>query len=141
MTAGRKLVEPRGYALVSFAATAMVVAGIGLAWTGLLLAAAGAVLSVIELKELQRLNPWLMPDNPEDSPLMDPMPRRIGWAGLLTTGLGSAAALAAAQTTGEPLLVLGPAAIAGATTLVFNAQMRRALEAGRTAPPPGDAPD
>ncbi len=128
-TGGRQLIEPRGYAVVSFVGTAMIVAGVGLAWPGLLLAAAGVVLSIIEFKELQRLNPWLVPDNPEDSPLLQEVPRRIGWASLFTTALGAAAALAAAQTTGEPLLVIGPAAIAGATMLVFNAQLRRALAA------------
>lgn len=130
MASGRQLVEPAGYGVVTFVSTAMIVAGIGLAWPGLLLAAAGLVLSVIEFKELQRLNDWLTPQNLAESPLMAGAPRRIGWMSLFTTLLGAAAALGAAQTTGEPITVVGPAAIAGVTALVFNAQMRRALEAG-----------
>lgn len=130
MAAGRQLVEPAGYGVVSFVSTAMIVAGIGLAWTGLLLAAAGLVLSVIEFKELQRLNDWLTPTNLADSPLMERTPRRIGWVSLTTTLVASAFALAAVQRSGEAIMVIGPAAIAGVTALVFNAQMRRALETG-----------
>lgn len=138
MAASRELVEPAGYGMVTFASTAMIVAGIGLAWTGLLLAAAGLVLSVIEFKELQRLNPWLTPDDLADSPLMEAGPRRIGWVSLVTTLVAAAFAFAAVQQSGEAIMAVPPAAIAGVTALVFNRQMRRALEAGpkqRVEPP------
>lgn len=130
MAAGRTLIEPKGYAAVTFVSTVMFVAGIGLSWTGLLLAAAGLILSVIEFKELQRLNPWLLPDNPEDSPLMAPGPRRVIWVSGATTVLGALAAVVAYKATDEPLSVIGPAAIAGITTIVLNIQFRQALAAG-----------
>lgn len=145
MASRRELVEPAGYGVVTFASTAMIVAGIGLAWTGLLLAAAGLILSIIEFKELQRLNPWLTPENLADSPLTGKTPRRIGWVSLVTTLVASAFAYAAVERSGEAIMVVGPAAIAGVTALVFNAQMRRALEAGepaeRVEPPAPPEPD
>lgn len=130
MAPGRKLDEPKGYALVTFLSTAMLVAGVGLAWTGLLLAAAGIVLSIIEFKELQRLNPWLLPDDPADSPLSDPAPRRVMWASVATTVVAMAFAIAVERATDEPLTVLGPAVIGGLTGLFFNAQFRTAVQAG-----------
>lgn len=125
----RKLVEPRGYALVSFCSTAMIVAGVGLAAVGLLLAAAGAVLSVIEFKELRRLNPWLMPEGAGagESPLLAAQPMRIARVSTIVTALSCAAALGAAQVTGDQIAAIPPAVIAGLATLAFNAQMRRAL--------------
>src|SRR4051794_9189543 len=109
MAERRELIEPAGYAVVTFASTAMIVAGIGLAWTGLLLAAAGLLLSVIEFKELQRLNPWLTPENLSDSPLMEPGPRRIGWISLVTTAVAAAFAYAAVQQSDEPIMAAIPA--------------------------------
>ncbi|MBJ7473410.1 MAG: hypothetical protein JHD16_19030 [Solirubrobacteraceae bacterium] len=134
MTSGRELVEPPGYAVVTFVSTAMIVAGIGLAWTGLLLAAAGIVLSVIEFKELRRHNAWLLPPNAEDSPLLAKEPRRIGWVSLGTTLAGAAAALGAYAVSGNPLAVLPPAVLAGTTSVVLNGQLRRALLAGPKPP-------
>ncbi|MBO9534836.1 MAG: hypothetical protein J7513_17825 [Solirubrobacteraceae bacterium] len=124
-----RFVEPRGYALVSFISTAMIVAGIGLAWTGLLLAGAGAVLSVIEFKELRRLNPWLMPEGvgAGEAPLLAAQPMRIARVSTVVTVLSCAVALGAVQVTGDQPAAIPPAAIAGLATLAFNAQMRRAL--------------
>lgn len=124
-----RLVEPRGYAIVSFLSTAMIVAGVGLAWTGLLLAAAGVVLSIIEFKELRRLNPWLMPEGAGagESPLLTEQPMRIARASTIAVVVGCIAAAGAVQVTGDELSALPPALIAGASTLVFNAQLRRAL--------------
>jgi hypothetical protein len=124
-----RLVEPRGYGLVSFASTAMIVAGVGLAWVGLLLAAAGVVLSVIEFKELRRLNPWLMPEGAGsgESPLLAEQPMRIARASTVATIAGCLAAVGAVQVTGDELAALPPAVLAGLSTLVFNAQLRRAL--------------
>lgn len=128
-------VEPRGYALVSFATSAMIVAGVGLAWAGMLLAAAGVVLSYIEFKELQRLNPWLLPEGAGagESPLLEPQPMRIARVSFAVTIISAAAALAAVQVTGDQLAAIPPAVIAGFATLGFNAQMRRALSAARGA--------
>jgi hypothetical protein len=124
-----RLKEPRGYGLVSVVSTAMIVVGVGLAWVGLLLAAAGVVLSVIELKELRRLNPWLLPEGAgaAESPLLAAQPMRIARASTLTTVLGALAALGAVRLTGDPLAALPPALLAGCSALVYNAQMRRAL--------------
>ncbi|MFT4034015.1 MAG: hypothetical protein QM679_00400 [Patulibacter sp.] len=124
-----RLVEPKGYALVSFLSTAMIVAGVGLAWSGLLLAAAGGVLSVIEFKELRRLNPWLLPDGAGagDSPLLEAQPMRIARISTVVTVVACAAALAAVNVTGDRAAAIVPALLAGFSTLVFNAQMRRAL--------------
>ncbi len=124
-----KLVEPRGYAAVSFLSTAMIVAGVGLAWTGLLLAAAGVVLSVIEFKELRRLNPWLMPEGAGagESPLLAEQPMRIARTSTISVIVGCFVAAGAVQVTGDALSALPPALIAGFFTLVFNAQLRRAL--------------
>jgi hypothetical protein len=125
----RRLKEPRGYGLVSFVSTAMIVAGVGLAWIGLLLAAAGVVLSIIELKELRRLNPWLLPEGAGagESPLLAPQPMKIARASTVTTIVGALAAVGAVQVTGDLISAVPPAVIAGLTTLVYNAQMRRAL--------------
>lgn len=126
---GPRFVEPRGYAIVSFLSTAMIVAGIGLAWEGLLLAAAGVVLSVIEFKELRRLNPWLLPDGAGagESPLLADQPMRIARVSTIVTIIAAFVALAAVQVTGDKLAAVPPAVMAGLATLVFNAQLRRAL--------------
>jgi hypothetical protein len=132
MEHGRRheLVEPPGYALVSFASTAMIVAGVGLAWVGLLLAAAGAVLSVIEFKELRRLNPWLMPEGAGagEAPLLSEQPMRIARVSTIVTVISCAAALGAVQVTGDQAAAVPPAIIASLASLAFNAQMRRALQ-------------
>lgn len=124
-----RLKEPRGYAAVSFLSTAMIVAGVGLAWIGLLLAAAGVLLSVIEFKELRRLNPWLMPEGAGagESPLLQPAPMRIARVSTATTIFGALIAFAAVTTTGEQLAAVPPALIAGISSLAFNAQLRRTL--------------
>lgn len=131
---GRTLIEPRGYAAVSFVSTAMIVGGIGLAWTGLLLAAAGFVLSYIEFKELRRLNPWIMEG--EDWPILAKQPQRVSQASFAVVVIAAAAALAAVQITGNELLAIPPALVAGASMLAFNVQMRRALERMDDAPTP-----
>lgn len=125
-----RLVEPRGYGLISFLSTAMIVAGVGLAWTGLLLAAAGVVLSIIEFKELRRLNPWLMPEGAGagEAPLLAEQPLRIARASTIAVIAGCIAAAGAVQVTGDELAALPPAVIAGLSTLLFNAQLRRALQ-------------
>lgn len=124
-----RFVEPRGYAFVSFASTAMIVAGVGLAWEGLLLAAAGVVLSLIEFKELQRLNPWLLPEGAGagEAPLLAKQPMRIARVSTVVTIIAAFIALAAVQVTGDQLAAIPPAVIAGVTSLLFNAQLRRAL--------------
>ncbi|MEH3054608.1 MAG: hypothetical protein PGN13_11490 [Patulibacter minatonensis] len=131
MTDGGKprFVEPKGYALVSFLSTAMIVGGVGLTWTGLLLSAAGVVLSLIEFKELRRLNPWLLPEGAGagESPLLADQPMRIARVSTVATIVGAAFALAAVQMTGDELATIPPAIISGLTILVFNAQLRRAL--------------
>lgn len=126
---GPHFVEPRGYAIVSFLSTAMIVAGVGLAWEGLLLAAAGVVLSVIEFKELRRLNPWLLPDGAGagESPLLEAQPMRIARVSTVVTIIAAFIALAAVQVTGDKVAAVPPAVLAGFTSLVFNAQLRRAL--------------
>lgn len=122
-------VEPRGYAVVSFVSTAMIVGGVGLAWVGLLLAAAGVVLSVIEFKELRRLNPWLLPEGAGagEAPLLADQPMRIARVSTVVTVIAAAVAVGAVQVTGDQLAAAPPAVLAGLTTLLFNAQMRRAL--------------
>ncbi len=73
----------------------MIVAGVGMAWIGLLLAAAGVVLSVIEFKELRRLNPWLLPEGAGagESPLLAPQPMRIVRVSSVVTILSAAVAV------------------------------------------------
>jgi len=124
----KRFIEPPGYAVVSFAST-MIVAGVGLAWVGLLLAAAGVVLSIIEFKELRRLNPWLLPEGAGsgESPILAPQPMRIARVSTAATVVGAIVAVAAVQITANELAAIPPAVIAGLSMLVFNAQMRRAL--------------
>lgn len=124
-----RFTAPRGYLLMNALSTAMIVAGVGLAWDGLLLAAAGLLLALIEFKEMRRLNPWLMPEqgNPAESPLLAPAPRRIARVSALTTGIAAGVALGAVQVTGDPIAALPSAALAALTEVFFSAQLRRAL--------------
>ena len=132
---GPKLKEPRGYAAMSFTATVMLVAGVGLAWTGLLLAAAGFILSIIEYRELRRLNPWILPSwDDEHAPIAAKLPMRISILGTLVVVVGSVAALVAVQVSDEPLYALPPALVAAVVTVAFNGPMRRALEAAGREP-------
>ncbi len=125
----RRLVTPRGYALVTFASTAMIVAGVGLAWSGLLLAAAGVLLVVIEFKELRRLNPWLLPErgSAAEAPMLAPGPRRIARASRFSMAVAAGMALGVVQATGDPAAVIPPAIMAGLAELFFAAQLRRVL--------------
>lgn len=125
---GPKLVMPRGYHLVTFVSTAMLVAGIGLAWVGLLLAAAGGVLAYIEFRELLRLNPWIMREGDEDWPLLAPGPQRLSTISAVVLLIGCGAALAAVQVGDEAWLALPPAIVTGFAMVAFNGPTFRALE-------------
>lgn len=132
---GPTLQEPPGYAAISFVATVMLVAGVGLAWSGLLLAAAGFILSIIEYRELRRLNPWILPSWDADyAPIAAKQPMRISMLGTLVVVIGSFAALVAVQVSEEPLFALPPAIVTALVTVAFNRPMRKALEAAAREP-------
>jgi hypothetical protein len=88
------------------------------------------VLSVIEFKELRRLNPWLMPEGAGagEAPLLADQPMRIARVSTIVTVISCAAALGAVQVTGDQAAAVPPAIIAAVASLAFNAQMRRALQ-------------
>lgn len=132
---GPTLQEPGGYALVTFVSTVMLVAGVGLAWTGLLLAAAGFILGLIEFRELRRLNPWIMPSLEDaDAPIAAKQPVRISFLSTLVLVVGSMAALVAVQVSEEPLYAVPPAIVTGFVVVAFNRPMRAALEAAAREP-------
>lgn len=135
LTPGPKLQEPGGYAAVTFVSTAMLVAGVGLAWTGLLLAGAGFILGLIEFRELRRLNPWIMSSlMDEDAPIAAPAVVRVSFLSTLVLLIGAAAALIAVQVGGEPLFALPPAIVTGVVVVAFNRPMKAALEAAAREP-------
>lgn len=136
---GPTLQEPGGYAVVTFISTVMLVAGIGLAWTGLLLAGAGFILGLIEFRELRRLNPWIMPSLEDaGAPIAAKQPMRISFLSTLVLVIGCVAALVAVQVSGDALYALPPAIVTGAVVVLFNRPMKAALEAA--AREPRDAP-
>ena len=128
----RKVVHPAGSTLSTMLSPAMMVAGIGLATEGLLLAAAGFVLAIIDWNRYTAANPWAFPSAKDD-----PEAAAAAFSGEVTRislanagvvfGL-SAAALVAVQQGGDDLYALPPAALAALITLWQSNRLTAVLE-------------
>lgn len=135
LNSGRSVVAVGGDGATTFLSTVMIVAGIGLAWPGLLLAAAGGVLAIIDLREFKRLNPWLFPDDasPESTAIMAPEVVAISRWALISLIAFSGVALAAVILSEAPVAVLIPAVLAGAVSVLQDRRLLRTLQAAARA--------
>lgn len=135
MTEPRSVTPASRRGISTFLSTAMIVGGIGTAWPGLLLAAAGAVLGIIDLREFERRNPWLFPrgGNPDESPLFSPAVLRLSRWAMVSIALCSGLALGLVTMTGERIVVLAPAILAGVIGVLQDRRLIRALQASASA--------
>lgn len=125
----RSVTPASRHGISTFLSTAMIVGGIGTAWPGLLLAAAGLVLAWIDVREFQRRNPWLFPqDDGASTPMLAPEVLRLSRWALVSIVAFAALALAGVILTGNRFTVLVPAALAGAAAVVQDRHLLRTLE-------------
>lgn len=125
---GRTVTPASRNGVSTFVSTAMIVGGIGAAWAGLLLAAAGLIVAVVDMREFKRLNPWLFPSDPEaQTAMLAPEVLKISRWALLSLVAFSAIALGGVLATGNQLTVLVPAFLAGAVGVVQDRHLMRTL--------------
>ncbi|MDQ8044493.1 MAG: hypothetical protein REI11_07805 [Patulibacter sp.] len=125
---GPGIVEPVGYAVSQFVTSIALVAGIGLAPNGLLLAAAAIIGSVLDLRRFTAANPGVIPETPEEfeGPRGQVL-RRFSLQAVAVMIALSALGLWSVHHDQAQAAALGPALVAGVVTLWLNWRVKTAL--------------
>lgn len=130
----RTVVVPRGSWLSGAASTAMIVAGVGLAVDGLLLAAAGVLLALLDWDRFKAANPWAFPDPKQDpeaaAAALGGEVARVSLAGTAAIVGSCLVAVAAVQMGDDRLLAVPPAVLAAVMNAAFTRRLIAALERG-----------